>query len=243
MIHGTFEGKDTFSSARSWPLPFQEFYCRYLEHSDSESFERFYRSTRALFYSYAAEKCAVAGGDVDPQEVVNHLYSTLVIYAAMHRRVPVRALLSWCLGTIANLVHTEKRNNIRSELPLSGSPHRPVPSDPLDALIEEEEQGSRRSLYERILDLIHRPNRILSSRERQVLRLFYCEGKSMRSVAAACRIKPDYVAVLLHRARRKIAARFTKDGKQKERPVRTRAASTPGSRCETPPVLSPVSGP
>jgi len=243
MTEVSAEQRGDFSPPGTRPLQFQESYRRYLAESDSDSFERFYRSTRELFYSYAAEKCAAAGGDVDPQEVVHRLYETLVTYAAMRRRVPVGALLSWCLGTIANLVHAERRANTRP-LPLPGGAlRRAHAADPLEMLIEAEERKGRRKLYDRILELIHRPNGLLTPREREILRLFYCEGKSLRFVGEACGIKSDHVAVLLHRARRKIAARFTRDGREKERTVKTPGASAPGPRCGTPPALSPASGP
>lgn len=241
MTAGSWKELRFLSPPGRLPLRCQELYFAYLMNASSDAFERFYEETKDLFYSYAVERCAAAGGDVDPQEVVNRLYGTLVTYAANHRRIPVRALLSWCLGTLANLVHAEKRAKVRPTLPVDALGDRASACDPLDQLIEAEERGARRRLYDRIMDLVHRPNPLLSARERKILHLFYCEGRSIRSVAAACRVRPDHVAVLLHRARRKIAARF----RRKERPegVSTPKASAPGGRSGIPPAWCRASGP
>ncbi len=89
------------------PLLCQEFYYRYCVDAREEIFQRFYDSTYLIFQSYAAEKCAAAGNGLDPKEIVARLYVALVLHACGGRRLPIRALLSWCFGTILNLIREE----------------------------------------------------------------------------------------------------------------------------------------
>ena len=187
------------------PLLCRDLYTRYCIDFSEEAFERFYRATLHIFQVFTTEKCAALEIDLDPSEIVNRLYGLLVAHASLRRTLPIRSLLSWCFGTICNMIKEERRLRSRKHVPLSRVQNRPGGRTPLDQVIHREESVKRDLAYERILKLILTRNMVLPDRERKVMAQFYLEGLSLRRIASYSGITAEHAAVILFRARRRIA--------------------------------------
>ena len=183
----------------------QELYYRYCLEATDEAFQRFYDSTATVFLSFAAEKCQAAGNPVEAQDVVNRLYGILVSHAVGIRRVPIRALFSWCFGVISNMIKEEQRIRGKDPLHLEGLEEHGGGIDPLEKMIVAEETGEKEALYTRVMKMISTPNGVLSERQRRAMEMFYCEGTTLRGIARHLKVSVPHSAVLLFRARRKIA--------------------------------------
>ena len=192
------------------PLLCRDLFTRYCIDFSEEAFERFYRSTLQIFQVFTTEKCAALGADLDPNEIVNRLYGLLVAHASLRRHLPIRSLLSWCFGTICNMIKEERRHRSRKHVPLSRVQNRPGGRSPLDQVIHREESAKRGLVYKMILNLILTRNPVLSDRERKVMAQFYFEGLSLRRIASNSGINAEHAAVILFRARRRIALLFGK---------------------------------
>lgn len=186
----------------------QELYFRYCMDFSESTFERFYRSTIPVFFSFAVERCNEAENPIDPQEVVNRLYGILVSHAMDRQRIPIRVLFSWCFGVISNLVREEQRFSKRQHCCLEELEYRPGGTDPLDQMISTEETNRKQSAYKGILHLIERPNSLLPDRERRVMALFYCQGLTLKKIAQKLDITPEHAGVILFRARKRLANHF-----------------------------------
>lgn len=200
-----------------FPLLYQELFRKYCMELSEESFERFYHATYSFFLGFAAEKCTVAGMNLDPDDVVNRLYGILVSHASGRRKgVPFKSLFSWCFGTITNIVKEEIRRQNRALLGLGKMKKHPEDRhSPLNRMIQKEDQKRFNTLYNNVLRLIQSDDTYLSEREKQVMRLFYCETKSLRSIAQELGLKVENTAVILFRSRRRISRYFSAKHRKK----------------------------
>jgi len=188
------------------PLLCQELYYKYCMDFREDSFGVFYRSTVNMFLSVAAEKCLKDGkGRVDPREIVNRLYGLLVLHASRKGPAPFRAILSWCFGAISNMVKEEYRKLLKQAVLSRRIESSGCSPSPLDKLLQKEEKKKRLRLYYKIIELINSNNSIISERDRRVMELFYCESQSLRAISDIINIKIEHAAVILCRARKRIA--------------------------------------
>jgi RNA polymerase sigma factor (sigma-70 family) len=191
----------------------QELFYRYCLDFSEESFDRFYRSTFQVFLSFAGERCAAMSCDLDPNEIVNRLYGILVAHATNpKKRLPIRALLSWCFGAINNLIKEERRFRYREAQAGHSLDHFVEMRSPLDQMILCEEKERKKILYDEILKLITVQNSFLTERERKIMKMFYCDGLSLRRIAIIWELKVKHVAVILFRTRRRIALLLRRKG-------------------------------
>ncbi|MBU0756007.1 MAG: sigma-70 family RNA polymerase sigma factor, partial [Planctomycetes bacterium] len=190
------------------PILCQELYYRYCMEYTEEAFERFYHSTMPVFFSYAVERCQEGENRTDPLEIVIRLYGVLVSHAMNRRRVPFRALFSWCFGVINNLIQEEQR--FRKKLPSGSEGLERCESgeDPLEAMISAEEIEKRDQSFRELLGFIEQPNRLLTKRERSVMEMFYCRDLPLKEISRKLSIKRDHVGVILFRARRRLISYF-----------------------------------
>lgn len=189
-------------------LACQEMFHRYCRDFSSETFDHFYRSTFYIFLSFAVEKCSESGQDLDPHEIVNRLYGILVAHASGSRRVPIKALLSWCFGAISNLIKEELRFRSRKAKSLEILENRAEGQTPLDLLIQREDMEKKEAFYGFIRKLVDTPSPWLTERQRKVMRMFYFDGLTLRGIAARLNIRVEHTAVILHRSRKRIALLF-----------------------------------
>jgi len=203
--------------AKGLPMLCQELFLRYCLDLTEDTFQDFYHSTFPVFLSFAMERCAlVKGMDLDPEEVVNRLYGILVAHAAGCRdRVPIKVLLSWCFGTINNIIKEELR--FRSRIRQAPGISEPLVENrnALDMIIHKEDKENRRDLYNRVMSLIATTGNSLMEREKTVMRMFYSEGLLLRDIASRLGIRVEHAAVILFRARRRIARRIRQEDNRK----------------------------
>ena len=203
---GSSKGRDLQKSCR-------ELYLNYLADSREASFDRFYRATAPVFISYTRDRAGSAcRGRIDPWDVVNRLYGLLVHRAERGEGLPARSLLSWCFGVLNNLVREEYRRKARFPAPLGDIEKTCRAEGPLERMLSDEERERREALVRRILHCLSNERVLLSPRDQRAMELYYRRGLPLRNVADRLKLEPSHVAVILHRARRKIRLHLVQDG-------------------------------
>jgi RNA polymerase sigma-70 factor (ECF subfamily) len=150
---------------------------------DEASFESFYRQTAAPLRAYVVRVVGHAG---PAEDIVQDAYLRL-----LRAPPPIRnpdELRAYLFRIASNLIHDYWRRQRRErEASGSGDPQSANPNLPLK------------------LDMA-RVFEQLRPQQRQLMWLAYVEGAEHREIAAALGLRERSVRVLLHRARRKLAA-------------------------------------
>jgi RNA polymerase sigma-70 factor (ECF subfamily) len=103
---------------------------------------------------------------------------------------------SVCNNVLLELLHRKKRDGEAPEEPPEAADHR---IDIDGSLISEE----RKRVVARVLDE-------LSAKDREILRLVFFEDLDRKSICERLKVDPDYLRVLLHRAKARFQTAYTK---------------------------------
>jgi RNA polymerase sigma-70 factor, ECF subfamily len=153
--------------------------------TDEPSFEAFYRETAAPLRAYVVR---VIGRAAPAEDIVQDAYLRL-LRAPPPIRHP-RELRAYLFRIASNLIHDYWRRERRERDASDRGPGEPETANPNLPL-----KLDMARVFEQL-----RPQ------QRQLMWLAYVEGAEHREIAAALGLRQGSVRVLLHRARRKLAA-------------------------------------
>lgn len=172
-----------------------------------EFFETFYMLTIPLFTAYCRKIIQEMNTTIEPMDAINRMYALLARKALAPREGEILGyLFPWCFKVVFNMTMEEKRKHH----PFTGLPET-LPSKRhgqslLDLLVRREDEAATQRLLEQILDIVKTGAAGLSSRDREIVRLFYLEGLTIRKIAERTGLTESNIGVILMRSREKIAA-------------------------------------
>jgi RNA polymerase sigma factor (sigma-70 family) len=169
-------------------------------------FNAFYRLSLPLFHVYAGWIIRKYGYPIDAQDVLQRMY--LLLYEkllAPRGHVPLDYLFPWCYKVMRNVAREEVRELNRSTRLAEESTGIPAAPSSLELLIRTESESHARDRLEQVQDLLLSPASGLRARDREIMRFFYYEGRSMREISALTGLSMGHVGVILMRARKRMA--------------------------------------
>jgi len=159
---------------------------------DLTDFAAFYDATLPQVYRYVAYRVA----DTATAEDLTAAIFESALHGWQRRRKP-EALMPWLFRIARNAVISHYRRDGRRELaPLEAAVALPADAeDPEQRLLEAEQR-------QRLQQALHR----LSDREQDLIALKFGSGLTNRAIAPILGLSENHVAVLLHRALKKVQA-------------------------------------
>lgn len=178
----------------------------YRQTMENHFFTAFYRLSLPFFHPYAEWLIRKYGYPIDAMDVLQRMY--LLLYeklGAPGGKVPLDYLFPWCYKVMRNLAREEMRELNRSMRLVEESTSLPVAPSSLDLLIRNESQYHAQVRLDKLHDLLHSPASGLRARDREIMRFFYYEGRSMREICTLTGLSKGHVGVILMRARKRVA--------------------------------------
>lgn len=181
----------------------------YQDSADRRFFNAFYHLSHDLFFAYALRHVRRFNCSLDPEDVAHRMYILLFEkLLAPGETIPWDYFFPWCYRVILNIVREERRQQVRAQ-PLIEDAARDLSTPSLlEGLIAAEEEAVEKLRLERVLDLLYSGASGLLQRDREVMRLFYLEGRSIREISGKLGLTRGHVGVILMRSRKRIARRL-----------------------------------